>query len=76
MAAPSANPQRSCCWLLAAFVNRGNVVRHSTFRHIRNEGKGCQGNKMPVSGLYLDDQTSGWSAYNNTFVDIAMGGKK
>ena len=28
---------------------------------------------MPVSGLYLDDQTSGWSAYNNTFVDMAMG---
>ena len=35
-----------------AFVNRGNIFRHSTFKDIRNTGTGgCQGSSMPVSGL-------------------------
>ena len=55
-----------------AFVNRGNVLRHSLFKNIRNtEGSGVQG--ITIQAVYLDDQMSGWHIWNNTFYNCMTG---
>jgi hypothetical protein len=55
-----------------AFVNRGNELRHSLFKNIRNtEGSGVQG--ISLQAVYLDDQMSGWHVWNNTFWNCMTG---
>ena len=55
-----------------AFVNRGNELRHSLFKNIRNtEGSGVQG--ITIQAIYLDDQMSGWHIWNNTFYNCDTG---
>jgi hypothetical protein len=55
-----------------AFVNRGNELRHSLFKNIRNtEGSGVQG--ITIQAIYLDDQMSGWHIWNNSFFNCDTG---
>jgi hypothetical protein len=62
----------SCGQAGTAFTNRGNVLRHSSFRNVRNAGSaGVQG--ITLQAIYLDDQLSGWHIYNNTFVNCQTG---
>ena len=55
-----------------AFVNRGNVLRNNTFRHVRMQDHTNLGYPS-VQAIYLDDQMSGWSVVNNTVTDAQMG---
>ena len=61
-----------CGQQASAFVNRGNSITGSTFRNIRNVvGTGVQ--SAGVQAIYLDDQMSGWSITNNTFLNCQIG---
>ena len=51
---------------------RGNVVRGNTFRHIRARVPTYLGYPS-VQGLYLDDQMSGYTIYDNDFIDVQTG---
>ena len=62
----------TCGQQASCFVNRGNVLRHSTFTNVRNTaGSGVQG--ITLQAVYLDDQMSGWQIYNNSFVNCMTG---
>eukprot|EP00039_Didymoeca_costata_P020978 m.343007 g.343007 ORF g.343007 m.343007 type:complete len:652 (-) comp22208_c0_seq1:127-2082(-) len=65
----------TCGQQASAWVNRGHIFRHNSFSDIRNEGPpdgtGVQG--ATVQALYLDDQMSGWTIYNNTFTNCQRG---
>ena len=62
----------TCGQQATAFAGPGNIVRHNTFTRIRNtEGSGVQ--SITVQALYLDDQMSSWSVYNNTFRNCSRG---
>ena len=62
-----------CGQKATAFVNRGNVLRNNTFRHVRNTvPRGVHGFGT-VQAVYLDDQMSGWTVDNNTFEDCNIG---
>lgn len=54
------------------WTSRGNIVRHNIFRNIRNNEGGQRGG-LAVNAIYLDDQTSGYTIYNNTFADSVCG---
>ena len=51
---------------------RGNVVRGNTFSNIRAQVPTYLGYPS-VQGLYLDDQMSGYTIYNNTFKAVQTG---
>jgi hypothetical protein len=55
-----------------AWSNRGNVLRNSVFKRIRNTTPFHLGDPS-VQAVYLDDQISGWDIYNNTFIDSHVG---
>ena len=58
----------------AAFVNRGNVVTNNVFMNVRNTvAPGVQVG-VGVNAIYLDDDMSGWSITNNTFINCQQGG--
>ena len=62
-----------CGQKASAFVNRGNVLRNNTFKHVRNTvPKGAHGFGT-VQAVYLDDQMSGWTLESNTFIDCNIG---
>merc|ERR1712216_27506 len=62
----------TCGQQASAFVNRGNVLRHSRFSNVRNTGgSGVQG--VTLQAVYLDDQMSGWHIYNNSFINCTTG---
>lgn len=62
----------SCGQQATAFVNPGNHLRHNLFTNIANtEGSGVQG--ITVQAVYLDDQMSGWTVWNNTFLNCTTG---
>ena len=47
----------TCGQQASAFVNRGNVLRHSSFSNVRNTGgSGVQG--ITLQAVYLDDQVA------------------
>ena len=49
-----------------AFINRNNTIYNNTFKNIRNVvGTGVQ--VASVQAIYLDDQMSGWSIFENSF---------
>jgi hypothetical protein len=52
--------------------DRGNVVRDNVFRKVRAQVRTFLG-APSVQGLYLDDQMSGYTIYNNSFVDVQTG---
>lgn len=51
---------------------RGNVVRSNMFSNIRAQVPTFLGYPS-VQGLYLDDQMSGYTIYNNTFKAVQTG---
>lgn len=55
-----------------AFINRGNILRNSTFRRIRQEDRTFLGFPS-VQAIYLDDTMSGWLIENNSIFDAQMG---
>ena len=56
----------------SAFVNRGNILRHSTFSNIRNTGgSGVEG--ITLQAVYLDDEMSGWHVWNCSFINCSTG---
>jgi hypothetical protein len=55
-----------------AFVNRGNILRNTTFRRVRQEDTTFLGYPS-VQAIYLDDQMSGWLIEDNTVIDAQMG---
>ena len=61
-----------------AWVNRGNVLAHNHFRHIRTAEAtpvGHDTHLIPstLQGVYLDDLISGWAIVNNSFDDCEVG---
>ena len=62
-----------CGQMASAFVNRGNKIVNNTFHHVRNTvPKGAHGFGT-VQAIYLDDQMSGWTIANNSFLDCQIG---
>ena len=62
----------SCGQAATAFVNAGNILRHSTFSNIRSTSTaGVQG--ITIQAIYLDDQMSSWEIYNNSFINCTTG---
>merc|ERR1712228_42664 len=57
------------------WINRGNILRYNTFENIRNLVPLTvpSGDNAPIQAIYLDDQMSGWSVYNNTFINCQGG---
>jgi hypothetical protein len=53
-------------------VNPGNIIRHSTFKNIRNTG-GSGVQQITIQAIYLDDQMSSWLVENNTFQNCMTG---
>lgn len=62
----------TCGQQATAYVNPGNVLRHSSFRNIQNTG-GSGVQEITIQAVYLDDQMSGWDIYNNSFVNCTTG---
>ena len=61
-----------CGQMASAFVNRNNSIVNNRFSRIRNTvGTGVQ--TASVQAIYLDDQMSGWTIENNSFVDCQVG---
>ena len=61
-----------------AWVNRGNVLAHNHFRHIRTAEAtpvGHDTHLIPstLQAVYLDDLISGWAIVNNSFDDCEVG---
>jgi hypothetical protein len=55
-----------------AFINRNNTIFNNTFKNIRNVvGTGVQ--TASVQAIYLDDQMSGWSIFENSFLNCQIG---
>ncbi|XP_065903276.1 uncharacterized protein [Dysidea avara] len=54
------------------WIDRGNVIRYSTFENIKMTEKTVLG-AMSVQAIYLDDQMSGYEIYNNTFKNCYVG---
>mmetsp|Transcript_24813 Transcript_24813/g.44146 ORF Transcript_24813/g.44146 Transcript_24813/m.44146 type:complete len:250 (-) Transcript_24813:370-1119(-) len=62
----------TCGQQATAFTNRGNVLRNNVFVRARNTmGTGVQ--KASNQAVYLDDQMSGWTIENNSFIDCQVG---
>ena len=62
----------SCGQSATAFINPGNIIRHSTFRNIRSTStEGVQ--PITIQAIYLDDQMSSWEVYNNSFINCTTG---
>ncbi|CAI8007342.1 hypothetical protein GBAR_LOCUS5158 [Geodia barretti] len=55
-----------------SWIDRGNVIRHSTFTNIATTEKVYLGSPS-VQAIYLDDQMSGYMIYNNTFINCHAG---
>jgi hypothetical protein len=43
----------------SAYVNRGNVLRHSSFSNVRNTGGSGVSRHITLQAVYLDDEMSG-----------------
>ena len=60
-----------------SWVQRGNVVRHNTFRHIRATTRlGSIAAGAPCCqqvAFYLDDEISGFDFYGNTIENAGLG---
>ena len=60
-----------------SWVQRGNVVRHNVFRHIRATTRlGSIAAGAPCCqqvAFYLDDEISGFDFYGNTIEDAGLG---
>eukprot|EP00040_Diaphanoeca_grandis_P010137 m.51911 g.51911 ORF g.51911 m.51911 type:complete len:787 (-) comp21518_c0_seq1:23-2383(-) len=55
-----------------AYVNRNNTILQNMFHHVRNTvPTGVQ--TASVQAIYLDDQMSGWTIENNSFIDCQVG---
>jgi hypothetical protein len=54
------------------WIDRGNVIRGNTFRHMRVTEVPVLG-AMSVQAIYFDDQISGFTVFNNTFIDCYAG---
>ena len=65
----------TCGQQATAWVNRGNVLKNSLFKRIRNTTPFHLG-APSVQAIYLDDQMSGWHISNNTFEDSYVGGTR
>ena len=55
-----------------SWAQRGNVVRHNRFEHIRPTEKLAQAS-CSQNAFYLDDQMSGYDFYGNTVVNATTG---
>ena len=49
----------SCGQQGTSYVQRGNIIRNSTFQHVRMRDRINLGNPV-ISGIYLDDGMTGW----------------
>ena len=57
---------------LRVFVDVVNTIYNNTFKNIRNVvGTGVQ--VASVQAIYLDDQMSGWSIFENSFLNCQIG---
>ena len=77
----------SCGQSGTGYVNRGNVVRGNHFENVRTRVRHhypscldnvstCDGTGFGnpnVNALYLDDTMSGWTVFNNSFVNVMNG---
>eukprot|EP01050_Picozoa_sp_SAG11_P013716 SAG11_NODE_1622_length_4561_cov_2.741820_1_plen_1115_part_00 len=62
----------SCGQEATSYVQRGNIIRSNTFKHVRMVDEIHLGNPV-VQGVYLDDGMTGYKVYNNTFIDCQNG---
>jgi len=62
----------SCGQQGTAWVTRGNVVRGNKFTRVRMTEPTSLG-YASVQAIYLDDQNSGWTIEDNSFVDCQTG---
>ena len=57
------------------WIGWDNKLQHNTFENIRNlvPLTTPSGDNAPIEGIYLDDQSSEWIVYNNTFINCQGG---
>lgn len=62
----------SCGQQGTSYVQRGNVIRNNTFRHVRMRDEIHLGNPV-ISAVYLDDGMTGYRIEGNRFIDVMQG---
>lgn len=62
----------SCGQQGTSYVQRGNVIRNNTFRHVRMRDEINLGNPV-ISAVYLDDGMTGYRIEGNRFIDVMQG---